>query len=80
MMVRFLKQPLLKSMGKSLAFACKDGVLYVFTVDQNHQDILAYVKAIHLSSNEVVYEGQFVNTSDSFISFNWLDVYYEGPL
>ncbi|WP_342752967.1 hypothetical protein [Shouchella clausii] len=52
----------------------------MFTVDQNHQDILAYVKAIHLSSNEVVYEGQFVNTSDSFISFNWLDVYYEGPL
>ncbi|GIN15236.1 hypothetical protein J32TS2_05920 [Shouchella clausii] len=66
--------------GEIATVACKDGVLYVFTVDQSHQDTLAYVKAIHLSSNEVVYEGQFVNTSDSFISFNWLDVYYERPL
>ncbi|PAD91094.1 hypothetical protein [Shouchella clausii] len=66
--------------GEVAGVACKDGVLYVFAVDLQHQDTLAFIKAIHLSSNETVYEGQFVNTSDTPVSFNWLDVYYEGPL
>lgn len=66
--------------GEVAGVACKDGVLYVFAVDLQHQDTLAFIKAIHLSSNETVYEGQFVNKGDTSVLFNWLDVYYEGPL